>query len=250
MITLLTFPGSFTCPSHSPFCVKAMCLLQLSGEEWEAEYHYDPRKMPYGKLPVARIGGEMVPDSSNIQRALEARGADFFPGLSAPQKAQAHAIQRMAEESLALGLVHERWLNDANWPVVRDTFFAEIPRLLRGPITRKLRKMIRTTHMLGGFARLSDADRERWLDADLGAIEAMLANGPFLFGAAPTAADASVLPVIDMMANLPTDTRLRRRIRQSDVLMRYIKTARAALYPGTEVTALSAFPDRTTANAA
>lgn len=232
MITLLTFPGSFSCPSHSPFCVKAMCLLQLSGEKWRPEYHDDPRKMPYGKLPVARIDGALIPDSGNIQRALEARGADLFPGLNPAQKAQAHAVQRMAEESLAPGLVHDRWLNDANWPIVRDTFFAAIPRLIRGPITNRLRKNVRATHRLGGFARLSDADRRAWINADLGAIEAMLTETDYLFANVSCAADASALPVLDMMANLPADTWLRRRIRSSDLLMRYIAAGRAALYPG------------------
>ncbi|MDA7429875.1 hypothetical protein PGB28_15530 [Primorskyibacter aestuariivivens] len=139
MITLLTFPASFTCPSHSPYCVTAMCLLQMAGEAWEPEFHDDPRKMPYGKLPVARIDGRVIPDSGNIQRALEARGAEFYPGLSPLQKAHAHAVQRMAEESLSFGLIHERWMRDENWAVVRDVFFAAMPRPIRVFVTGRIR---------------------------------------------------------------------------------------------------------------
>ena len=232
MITLLTFPNSFTCPSHSPYCVKAMCLLEMAGEAWEPEFYDDPRKMPYGKLPVARIEGRIVPDSANIQRVLEARGAEFFPGLSPLQKAQAHAVMRMAEESLSFGLIYERWMQDANWAVVRDVFFESVPKPIRGFVTGRIRKSLRKGLIAHGFGRLSDEDRQKLLDADLSAIEVMLRDGPFLFGALPTAADASVLPLVDMMANLPTDTWLRRRIWSSEALMCYISMGRGAIYPG------------------
>lgn len=231
MITLLTFPASFNCPSHSPYCVKAMCLLQMAGEAWQPEYHDDPRKMPYGKLPVARIEGVTVPDSSNIQRALEARGAAFFEGLSSREKAQAHAVQRMAEESLSFGLIHARWMLDDNWMIVRDVFFASIPRAIRGFVTNRLRNSLRNGLMAHGFGRLSDADRRKVLEADLAAIETLLADGPFLFGSLPTAADASVLPLVDMMASLPADGWLRQRIRSSDLLMGYVESGREAIYP-------------------
>jgi len=119
MLTLLTFPGSFGAPSHSPFCVKAMCLLELSGLEWRAEYLHDPRKMPLSRLPVLKDGAHLIPDSAFIQTHLEAKGINFYPDMSAQEKAHAHALIQMCEAGIYNILVHERWLVDANWATQR-----------------------------------------------------------------------------------------------------------------------------------
>ena len=134
MLTLLTFPGSFGAPSHSPYCVKAMCLLHISGPEWQPEYLHDPRKMPLSRLPVLRDGEQLVPDSANIQRHLEAKGIDFNKGLSATQIAQSHALVQMSEAGIYNTLVCDRWLNDESWahesivlkPLSDDSQYEEI----------------------------------------------------------------------------------------------------------------------------
>lgn len=109
MLTLLTFPGSFGQPSHSPYCVKAMCLLEMAGVQWQPEYLDNPSKMPMGKLPVLRDGEKLIPDSAHIQAHLEQAGADFYPGLTTQERAQAHAFVRLAEDSLSVHLVYGRW---------------------------------------------------------------------------------------------------------------------------------------------
>lgn len=231
MIALLTFPASFGAPSHSPYCVKAMCLLQMSGEAWSPEYLARPAGMPYGKLPVIRHDDALLPDSGNLQRFLEARGADFHPGLSTVQKAQARAFQRLAEENLGLGLVCERWLNDACWEKVRDVFFADVPEAQRGAVTDEIRAQVRQGLTGHGIARMSESDRLALYDEDLSAIEAMLWEGPFLFGDAPTAADASVVPFLDMLSTLPVETALGAKVTGNARLMAYVAAGRGAMYP-------------------
>ena len=67
MITLITFAPAFGQISASPFCVKAVWMLNMSGLQWQREDSMDPRKMPKQKLPVIRVGQTLVQDSDNIQ---------------------------------------------------------------------------------------------------------------------------------------------------------------------------------------
>jgi len=66
MITLLTFRPAFGQPAASPFCVKAIGMLNIAGVAWQREDMDDPRKMPNQKLPVIRVNGELIADSENI----------------------------------------------------------------------------------------------------------------------------------------------------------------------------------------
>lgn len=231
MITLLTFGGSFGTPSHSPFCLKAMCLLNMSGQKWQAEEHTDPRKMPHGRLPVVRAGSQTIADSAHIQAFLEQQGADFNVGLSDADKARSHALVRMVEESLRLVLVHERWLNDANWLIVRDVFFGSIPGFIRKPVTNGIRKKVRAGLTSQGMAQFSDAERVQRSKLDITSIMTQLGNQPFLFGPNATAADAAIVPVLDMLLNLPTDTGPRRLVREWPGIQDYVARGRSAMYP-------------------
>lgn len=229
MLTLLTFAPGFDDPSHSPFCVKAMCLLQLSGQAWQREDIRDPailHSMPYGKLPVLRVGDDLIADSELIQTWLESHGADFYPGVDARGRAMGQAMIRMVEENLRVGMAGDRWLDEACWPHMRRELFGPMPDDIVDP----LRAGVRQGLMGQGLARMREADRLTKLRRDLAAITTLL-DGAFLLGDAPTAADAAVVPVLSMIANLPADTPLRAMVRDDATLMRYIERGRAAMYP-------------------
>ena len=232
MLTLLTFPGSFGAPSHSPYCVKAMCLLQLSGFDWQPEYMHDPRKMPLSRLPVLKDGDQLIPDSAHIQMYLEKQGVDFNKGLNETEKARAHALIQMTESGLYNILVTDRWLNDENWTHTRKAFFSSIPALIRGPLTRKLRKGVRAKMLAQGTAQFSEAERVERMKLDLNALALQLGDQTFLFGDTPTAADAAIAPVLDMILNLPVDTGARALLRNWGDLPAYVARVRAAIYPG------------------
>ena len=231
MLTLLTFPGSFGAPSHSPYCVKAMCLLQMSGLDWQPEYLHDPRKMPLGRLPVLRDGTTLIPDSAQIQAYLESKGIDFYKGLSEQDKARAHALIQMSEAGLYNILVHDRWLVDACWEHTRAAFFHVIPFLVRGPLTRKLRKNVRGKMMAQGTAQFSEAERLEQMKRGLNALSMQLGDQAFLFGDAPTAADAAIAPVLDMIINLPAKTGARDLLKGWERLPAYVNRVRAEMYP-------------------
>lgn len=232
MLTLLTFAGDSEQPSFSPFCLKAMCLLQMSGMDWVPEVHATPAKMPLRRLPVLKTGKALIADTSSIQRYLQSRGARFHDGMDQRDETFSHALIRMIDEHLVHGLVHDRWVRDDCWTILRDIYFAPVPTILRKPVSALVRRKVERKLTAHGIAQFSEQDRLERLSVDLRTLEDTLDGKPFLFGDAPTAADAAAVPVLDMIRNLPCDTGLRRLVRDNPALSDYARRGRAAIYPG------------------
>ncbi len=231
MLKLVTFAPAFGAPSASPFGVKAICLLKLAGAEFEVVAG-DPRKAPKAKLPMLVDGDTTIADSEDIRSYLEKKfNVDFDAGLSPEQRATSRAVIRMCDEHLYFLLVCDRWLNDANWEIVRETFFGMIPALMRGFITKKIRQKVRDSLHAQGVGRHSVEERLERADKDIKAILMLLGDKPYLFGDTPTAADASAAPVLAAMAGSPTETMLSKRINADAPLMAYLNRVREALYP-------------------
>lgn len=229
MITLITYPHTFGQPAASPFCVKAMWLLNMSGQAWQREDTLDPRGMPKQKLPVIRVDDRLVADSENIRSYLEKNGADFDAGLSELDRATSRALIRMAEEHLYFHLVLDRWGNDDVWPVIRDTYFVGIPGPLRKFVTNKMRKACLQGMNAQGLGRFTPQERLERIELDLRAITTRLWHGAFLFGDRPTAADASVAAMLAAMQATPVKTLLRARIDEDTILCGYIERASRAM---------------------
>lgn len=222
MITLITFPPTFGEPSASSFCTKAIYLLNMAGVDWQRHDTNDPRKWPKAKLPAITVDGRTIGDSNGIRAHLESLGIDLEPGLSDLDKSTAQAFVRMAEEHMYFHVVMDRWGDDDVWPIVRDTYFTDIPKLARFFVTKGLRKALMKGMHVQGLGRLSIEERMQKLEPDLQAITSRLWQGTFLFGDTPTAADASVATVLGSMRSTPIKTALRRRIEGDTVLCSYI----------------------------
>lgn len=229
MITLITYAPSFDQIAASPFCVKAIWLLNMSGQKWQREDSMDPRKMPKQKLPVIRVGQKMIHDSDNIRAYLEQEGADFDAGLTDMEKATSRAFIRMAEEHLYFHCVMQRWGEDSVWPIIREQYFSAVPKLLRGFVTNKIRKGVMQGMHMQGLGRLTPEERLQKIEPDLQAITTRLWHGKFLFGDRPTAADASVAPMLAGMRTTPGKTLIKTRIAEDEILCRYVDRAEDAI---------------------
>lgn len=229
MITLITYAPAFGQTAASPFCVKAIWLLNMSGQEWQRKDSMDPRQMPKQKLPVIRIDDTLIHDSDNIRAYLEQQGADFDAGLSDMEKATSRAFIRMAEEHLYFHCVMQRWGEDHIWPTIRDHYFSAIPKVLRGFITNKIRKACLQGMHGQGLGRLTPNERMQKIEPDLQAITTRLWHGKFLFGDQPTAADASVAPMLAAMRATPGKTLLKTRIAEDEILCRYLDRSEDAM---------------------
>ncbi|WP_300056630.1 glutathione S-transferase family protein [uncultured Roseobacter sp.] len=222
MITLLTYPPAFGQFSGSPFCIKAAHLLNLSGQRWRRENTLDPRMMPHQKLPVIRAEDQLIADSDMIRSYLEAQGARFDSGLSEMDKSTSRAFIRMAEEHLYFHIVLDRWGDDLAWPEIRETYFASVPKLVRRMVARRIRKNLLAAMYVQGLGRFTPEQRLARLEPDLEAIVTRLWQNRFLFGDRPTAADASVGPMLGAAISSPGETALSNRIKENAVLMGYV----------------------------
>lgn len=223
MHTLITYPAGYGAFSYSPFCIKAAWLLNRAGVSWSRQDENDPRQYPNGKLPVMKVDSRLITESDGIRQYLEQQGADFWGDTSPRDKAIGHAFIRMAEEHIYFFAAIDRWMNDAVWPHIRDAYFKDVPRLIRGVVTGKLRKDFRQSLMRRGLMRLSEKDRTALLEADLQAIAAMLVGRDFLLGDTATLPDFSVAAMLMAMHAGPIETAQTQRISQDPVLMAYIK---------------------------
>ena len=222
MLTLRTYPAGFGTPSQSPFCVKAMLMLSRTGAPWHADYVADPRRAPKRKLPVLVDGDEIIADSWAIRAHLEKKlDIDFDEGLSAQERAQSHALARMAEEHLYFALVHDRWINESHWPLVREAYFGAVPKLIRGMVTRGIRKSVARDLDGQGMGRHSAEEIADRAKTDLDAIKAAM-QGPFLMGAGVCAADYSVGSILQAGMASPGESRLKSLIQDDAELTAYV----------------------------
>ncbi len=190
MITLYTFGPKFGTPDPSPFCMKAIALLQMAGLDYELA-ECDPRKAPKGKGPWMDDNGTVVPDSTFIRWHLESEhGADFDAGLSDEEKSISWAFEKLCEDHLYWAMVYERWEIDENFAKGPVQFFEAIPAPLRPLIQRVARNATRKNLHGHGMGRHSYPEIQRLATRDLEAISTFLADKPYLMGEEPCAADA------------------------------------------------------------
>ena len=100
MITLYGFGENFGLPEVSPYVTKTEVHLRLAGLPYVKEASA-PQFSPKGQLPWMDDDGELIADSHFIRLHLERKYAiDFDEGLSAVERAQAWAAERMIENHL------------------------------------------------------------------------------------------------------------------------------------------------------
>ena len=197
MIILNTFGRYFGLPDPSPFVSKAEILLKMSGIPFTANpYTTDMKafnKAPKGKLPYMDDAGTIVTDSTFIRWHLEQRhGADFDKGLTSEQKGIAWAVEKMCEDHLYWAIVDSRWVDDANFCRGPIGFFDKAPALIRPVVVAMARRQVRARLKGQGFGRHSRPEIERLAAADLTSLSDVLGAKPWLMGAEPCGADATV----------------------------------------------------------
>jgi glutathione S-transferase len=192
MITLFGFGPAFGLPDPSPFVLKAELLLKFAG----LPYRIDTggmHKAPKGKLPYIDDDGTRVPDSTFIRFHIEKKyGFDFDAGLDARERGIAWAVEKMLEDQLYWALVHDRWMDDANFNNGPRSFFKRIPPPLRQLAIAIIRRKIKGVLKGQGFGRHSRAEVAELTGRVVASLADILGDKPFLMGPKPCGADATV----------------------------------------------------------
>jgi glutathione S-transferase len=231
MLKLHVFGPHFGLPDASPFCIKALTLLKMSGLQFETA-RMNFKQAPKGKAPYLVDDNEVIADSHFIQRHLETKyDVDFSNRLKPEETAKGWPIARMLEEHFYFLSMNIRWLRDENFRKGPYQFFAAIPSPIRPLIARMVRKKVAKMHHLQGLGRHTAEERFELAKEDLTVIESMLSKSRFLLGNKPCGVDASVLGFI-WAAECPFfKSELGDYIRQRPVLMNYLGEMQQRYFP-------------------
>ena len=237
MITLHTFGRAFGLPDPSPFVTKAEVLLKMSGQPFETTAGGDPRKAPKGKLPFIDDDGTIIADSTFIRWHLETKyGIDFDTtatgDLTPEQKGIAWATEKMCEDHLYWAVVDNRWMIDGNFDKGPRRFSDAAPAPLRLLIVAFVRRQVAKTLKAQGMGRHARADIEKLAARDLAAISGILGSKPFLTGAEPCGADASVFAFVASALSPHFDGPITKAANSHANLVAYRDRGMARWFPG------------------
>ena len=193
MITLYSFGPAFGQPDPSPFVMKAMVLLKLSGLPYTTDvFAGGPNLGPKGKRPFIVDEGVTVADSTLIRFHLEQKyGHDFDAHLTPQQKGVTWAVEKMCEEHLYFAAVYFRWMVDENFNKGPATFFDKVPALIRPFIRLGARRKAANNLHAQGMGRHTETEIAQMACRDIDALAQVLGDADWFGGASPCAADAS-----------------------------------------------------------
>ncbi len=231
MITLYGFGPAFGLPDPSPFVMKTVTHLKMA----ELPYRFErgsPQGAPKGKIPFIEDGGQRIGDSTFIRAHIEKTyGIDLDRDLSAMQRAQAWAIERMLEEQLYFAMLQVRWLDDENFAKGPSQFFAGVPEAIREQAMREARERVRNNLWGQGLGRHSEAEIVALGARSLAALSTLLGDNTYLMGDEPTGSDAAVFGMLAAVMTPHFETRLRDAALAHENLPRYTARMMKRYFP-------------------
>ena len=221
MITLYAFGPAFGLPDPSPFVMKSAIHLQMAGLPYRTDLTGFP-VAPKGKLPYINDGGEVIADSTFIRSHIERKyGVDLDDGLTARQRAEAWAIERMLEDHLTWVVGWFRWMVDENFQKGPAHFFDKAPEFVRARLLEETRTKVKQNFWSHGIGRHAPNDITELGGRSLTALAALLGDRPYVMGDRPTGIDAMAAAVLAEALTPHFDTPLRREAESFPNLVAY-----------------------------
>ena len=194
MLSLIVFPPAMGLKSPSPFSMKAIALMQMSGLKYKTKPG-DPRKAPKKKLPILIDGSTQVPDSTHIQAYLEQqKSIDFDGNLNSEQLAIAQSFRALCEDRLYWVGVYFRWMENAQY--TKQEFFGAVPALMRNFVFNAVQKQVRISLHGQGMGRHTSQEILAFGRADFKAISDYLGDKSYFFGDTPSSIDAVIFAAL------------------------------------------------------
>ncbi len=220
-------PGGWGLPSVGPFSLKLETWLRIAGIPYEAVTDATPFKGPKRKLPWIEHEGRRIGDSGFIIEYLERRfGCDLDEGLTAAERAVAHALRRLMEENLYWAMVYDRWMVDENWPATRQVVLGLVPAPMRFIIGPMARRDVRGQLDAQGTGRHTREEIHAIGTKDIGAVADHLADKPFLMGDRPTGIDAVAYGLLANIMLVPLASPIKESALQRANLVAYVSHMR------------------------
>ena len=188
MITLYGFGPMFGLPDPSPFVLKTLTQLKMSGLPFKLE-RAARADAPKGKIPFIRDGDLVLGDSVFILDHLKrAHGVDLDGRLTPEQRSMGWALERMLEDHLYWAIIHARWAIDENFEKGPSQFFAGAPAAARRAGQAGMKQVLHGQ----GFGRHANEEVADLATRDFAAASKLLGEQPYLFGDTPCSVDATL----------------------------------------------------------
>jgi glutathione S-transferase len=234
MIVLYAFGPAFGLPDPSPFVMKTEVQLKMAGVPYRFERGAPPTA-PKGKVPYIQDDSERIGDSTFIRAHIEKQtGFDFDENLSAEQRAEAWAIERMLEDHLYFALIHARWMDDANFAKGPAHFFDGVPAETREAARAQGRERARQNLIAHGMGRHLDDEIVELGARSLDSLSVLLGDKPYLFGETPCGADATAFGMTASILTPFFEAPLRARAESHANLVDYRDRMMRQYYPEAE----------------
>lgn len=232
MLEFYKFVPQFGLRDASPFCLKLMTYLNLAQIPHKTIELMDPRKGPKKKLPYIIDEGQAIGDTELIISHLKAtQGDPLAEGLDSSDKAITHAFNVMfAERFYWAAMIYPRWIRPEHRPLLTQTWFGMIPKLVRGIIVKPIFKQMEKNAEAHGIGKHSAEEIYAMGIADMKAVEAQLGDKDFLLDNQPREIDAAAYAFLVNARSEIFSTPISAYIQQSSKLMAYIDRVDAAAF--------------------
>lgn len=232
MITLYGAGEGFGLPEISPYVTKTEVQLKMAGLAYR-KLPATPQEAPKGQVPFIEHDGQRIGDSTFIRGYLERTfGLDFDEGLDARQRAEAWALERMAENHLGWFGIQARWLIPENFAKGPSHFFDRLPEEIRQQVRDQGLERVRAAVLAVGVTRHTEPEMLALATRSLAALEVVLGDQPYLFGSRPCGADATVFGILAFLLSPYFESPLRRQTERFLGLTAYVDRMMGEFYPG------------------
>ena len=232
MIKLHQFPAAFGVPNASIFCMKVETYLRMAGLEYETVTVLDPSKTPKGKAPFLEDKGNIIADSHFIVEYLQKEYGDpLGEGLDDATRARHNVLRHMIEEHLYFALVHECWIVPENAEIMKDTFFAPVPKLIRNLVFAKAQKNLSKALYRQGMGRHSRDDIVTLAKDDINDMALWLGDSLFYGGEIPREIDCVTYAAATNLLKVPGTSPVFDHARTHDNLKTYVARMDQRVFP-------------------
>jgi glutathione S-transferase len=231
MITLYGVGEGFGLPEISPYVTKTEVQLKMAGVAYR-KLQAAPQEAPKGQVPFIEHDGQRIGDSTFIRGYLERTfGLDFDEGLDPRQRAEAWALERMVENHLCWFGIQARWLMPENFAKGPARFFDRVPEEMRQQVRDQGLERVRAAVLAVGVTRHTEPEMLALATRSLAALEVVLGDQSYLFGARPCGVDATAFGVLAFLLSPYFESPLRRQVERFEGLTAYVDRMMGEFYP-------------------
>lgn len=232
MLKLFQYEPKYGLPNVSPFCMKVETYLRMAKIPYAMQFIKDPRKAPKTKLPYIVDNDKTIADSSFIIEYLEhAYDVQLDRDLSGYQQGVARMITGALEERLYFALVYSRWIDDANWPAIKQTWFGDLPPIMRSIVPNMVRKGLARSLKGHGIGHHSADEIYHIGIRDLQGLVDVIGDQKYLLGNSPTSVDAVAFSFLANILEAPFPGPLKEFLSDQPPLVDYCKRMGKKVYP-------------------